>query len=48
MYKSIAVSSSLGVNSISQIVKDSQEQDYFDKSEPQPDPDDENIRARII
>lgn len=40
IYKYIAVSSSLGVNSISHEVNDSQELKYFDKSDPQPDTDD--------
>lgn len=44
----IAVRSSLGVNSISHKVKDSRELKYFDKSDPQPDTDDENIWYRII
>lgn len=48
IYRYIDVSSSLGVNSIRHKVKDSQELKCFDKSDPQPDPEDENIWARII
>lgn len=48
IYKYIAVSSSLGVNRISHKVKDSQKLKYFDKSDPQPDLDDESMGARII
>lgn len=43
-----AVSSSLGVNRISHKVKDNQELKYLDKLDPQPDPDDESMGARII
>lgn len=39
MYKSIAVTSSLGVNRISHNIKHSQELKYFAKSDPQQDSD---------
>jgi len=48
IYKYIAVSSSLRVNRMIHTVKDSQELYYFDKSDPQPDLDDESVVASIV
>lgn len=48
IYKSMAVNSSLEVNRIRHKVKDSQELKYFDKSDPQPAPDDESMGDMII